>query len=119
MLPEYWRLRGRLRKLLFLLDEGRLIIQRVPAWEELRRKNPVLTENEYRTPFSFLLNLGNPIAAVNLDGQTVWAALHIAEEYLEPLSYQNRALQKAVAEVRQSESVSIQQRESNHSPAGV
>ncbi len=109
MLPEYSRLRGRLRKLLFLLDEGRLIIRRVPAWEQLCRKNPVLTENGYRTPFSFLLSLGNPIAAVNLDGQTVWSALHTAKEYLELLSYKNRALHKAVAEVRKSESANIRQ----------
>ena len=35
MLPEYWRLRGRLRKLLFSVDEGKLTVQRVPAWEDL------------------------------------------------------------------------------------
>ena len=103
----------------FLLDKGRLIIRRVPAWEQLCRKNPVLTENGYRTPFSFLLSLGNPIAAVNLDGQTVWSALHTAKEYLELLSYKNRALHKAVAEVRKSESANIRQGEPNHSRAGV
>jgi hypothetical protein len=117
MLPEYWRLRGRLRKLLFLVNEGQLIVQRVPAWEDLRKDNPVLTEGDYRTPFSFLLNLGNPIAAVNLDGQTVWAALHIADEYLELLSYKHRVLQKVVARERNSDSSSIQQVESSR--AGV
>jgi hypothetical protein len=119
MLPEYWRLRGRLRKLLFLVDEGSLMIQRVPAWEDLRRKNPVLPENEYRTPFSFLLNVGNPIAAVNLDGQTVWAALHIAAEYLELLSYKHRAVQRAIAEARKPAMANIEQAKLSHGWASV
>lgn len=119
MLPEYWRLRSRLRKLLFLVDETRLIIQRVPAWEELRRKNSDLAETEYRTPFSFLLNVGNPIAAVNLDGQTVWAALHIAQEYLEILSYKHRSVHRVLQQARKPATESIEQAKLSHGEASV
>jgi|GEM_PF-3600204 len=119
MLPEYWRLRGRLRKLLLLVDETRLMIQRVPAWEELRRKNPDLAENDFRTPFSFLLNVGNPIAAVNLDGQSVWAALHITQEYLEILSYKHRSVHKALLRARKPATGNVEQARLNHGEANV
>lgn len=98
LLPEYRRLRSRVRQSFFLLGEERVMIQKVPAWEELRRTTAVLNENDFRTPFSFLLNFGNPLAAVNLYGQAVWAALQIADEYLELLSYKNRAVHKMMAE---------------------
>jgi hypothetical protein len=119
MMPEHWRLRGRLRKLLFLVDETRLMIQRMPTWEELRRNNPDLAENDFRTPFSFLLHIGNPIAAVNLNGKTVWAALHIAQEYLEILAYKHRSVQKALLQARKPATVNIEQARLNHDEACV
>jgi hypothetical protein len=119
MLPEYWRLRGRLRKLLFLVDEAQLMIQRVPAWEELRRKSPDLAENDFRTPFSFLLHVGNPMAAVNLDGQTVWAALHIAQEYLEVLSYKHRSVHRVLLQAGKPATGNVEQARLNHDEASV
>jgi hypothetical protein len=91
----------------------------VPAWEELRRKNPDVAESEYRTPFSFLLNVGNPIAAVNLDGQTVWAALHIAQEYLDILSYKHRSVHRVLQEARKPATESIEQAKLNNGEASV
>lgn len=94
MLPEYYQRRSRLRELLHLMGEHALVMRRSPHWEALKRKGGVFVEREYESPFSFLLDLDPPIYAVGHYGDAIWAALSIADEYIEFMRYQHRFLKR-------------------------
>ncbi len=84
---EWHKRRGMLRELLFITGETNLVVQNFMSWEQLKAEDPYLSEWDYETPFSFILDFINPIAMVNLHGSAVWKASFISEEYIEGLSW--------------------------------
>lgn len=101
---EYAEHCANLRRLLFLVGEQNLIVKRVPHWEELKREHEVIREGEYDTPFSFLLDIRNPVGSVNHYGAAIWGALHLSSEFVEYLAYKHAHLQKIIG-ARQEERV--------------
>ena len=84
---EWHKWRRELRELLFRADESKLCIKQVPDWERLKESNTYC--QRYLSPFSFVLDFGNPIAMVNIHGKEVWAAVHISHEFVDLLSYKH------------------------------
>jgi hypothetical protein len=89
---EYWDLRGRLREDVFRVGESRLCVNRSVQWEALKRRSALVSD--YATPFSFLLDRGQPIAAWNLHHDEIWEALHIADEFVEYLRFRHPGLKQ-------------------------
>jgi hypothetical protein len=89
---EYWALRGRLREHVFKIGEERLYAIRNAKWEGIKAKTPLLQERQYLSPFSYLLDLANPIAEWNLHHDEIWEALYITDECVEYLRFQHPAL---------------------------
>ncbi|KKM65332.1 hypothetical protein LCGC14_1492280, partial [marine sediment metagenome] len=84
---EWHKRRGILRELLFITGETNLIVQKFISWDQLKTEDSYLSEWNYETPFSFILNFINPIAMVNLHGSAVWQASGISKDYIERLSW--------------------------------
>ncbi len=84
---EWHKRRRMLRELLFITGEKNLIVQKVMHWEQLKAEDSYLSEWHYDTPFSFIFDLINPIAMVNLNGKAVWEASGISELYIDGLSW--------------------------------
>jgi len=84
---EWHKRRGILRELLFITGETNLIVQKFISWDQLKTEDPYLSEWNYETPFSFILDFINPIAMVNLHGSAVWQASGISKDYIEGLSW--------------------------------
>ncbi len=76
-----------LRELLFITGQTNLIVQKFISWKKLKTEASYLSEWNYETPFSFILDFINPVAMVNLHGSTVWQASGISKEYIEGLSW--------------------------------
>ena len=91
-ISEYWDLRGQLREDIFRVGEEHLCVNRNVRWEALKKKNPFLSE--YASPFSFLLDRGQPIAEWNLHHDQIWEALFITDEFVEYLRFRHRALKR-------------------------
>jgi hypothetical protein len=97
---EWHRRRGVLRELLYLAGEDNLILQDVPDWQRLKRQEQYSEEGNYKTPFSFILDFVNPMAMINLHGNTVWAAWHISKEFIEVLSWQYPKIKEILTRAR-------------------
>ena len=91
---EYWQRRSRLREHIFKVGESRLASLRSARWEALKAKSTRFREGEYLTPFSFLVDLGNPIAEWNHHHDEIWEALHLADEFVEYLRFRYPALKR-------------------------
>ena len=91
-ISEYWSLRGRLREDVFRVGEEHLCANRSVRWDALKKKNPFLSE--HATPFSFLLDRGQPIAEWNLHHDQIWEALFITDEFVEYLRFRHPALKR-------------------------
>jgi len=94
---EYWRRRGRLREHIFRIDERHLASAPASRWQAMKANSIRLREREYLTPFSFLVDLGNPIAEWNLHRDEIWQALHLADEFVEYLRFRYPTLKKISA----------------------
>ena len=94
---EYRQRRGRLRALIFRIGEQHLVPLRSLRWEALKAKSIRFREGEYLTPFSFLVDLGNPIAEWNHHHDEIWETLHLADEFVEYLCLKYPALKKLAA----------------------
>ena len=92
IVSEYWSLRGRLREDVFRVGEEHLCANRSVRWEALKKKNPFLSE--HATPFSFLLDRGQPIAEWNLHHDQIWEALFITDEFVEYLRFRHPTLKR-------------------------
>ncbi len=100
---DLWhRYRRILRELLYLCGEDNLILQKVPDWELLKRQEQYIEEGNYKTPFSFILNFVNPISMIHLQGNAVWAAWHITDEYIEILSWHYPKIKEILTRHRSS-----------------
>jgi len=84
---EWHKRRGILRELLFITGEKNLVVKKFISWVQLKSEDSYLSEWNYETPFSFILDFINPIAMVNLHGLAVWNASGISKEYIEGLSW--------------------------------
>ena len=71
-------------------------------WRELKSKHTIFKERDYLTPFSFLLDIGPPIANVNHHGEAIHTALFISDDYLEYLQYKYRFLARVVRPILQT-----------------
>jgi hypothetical protein len=91
-IKEWHQRREVLRELLYLASEENLIMKDVPDWQRLKRQEQYIEEGDYKTPFSFILDFGNPVAMINLHGGAVWSAWHISQEFIENLSWQYPSL---------------------------
>ena len=91
----YWAFQKQLSELLRLVGEDALAVSADHDFKDLKAESRYLARRGYGTPFSFLLGLGNPIAAVNLHGDEIWAALNISREFVEQLTYKHRYVKKA------------------------
>ncbi len=91
-IKEYWSLRGRLCEDMFRMGENRLSVNHSVRWESLKRRKALV--NGYATPFSFLLDRGQPIAEWNLHHDEIWEALYIADEFVEYLCFRHPALKQ-------------------------
>ena len=69
-------------------------MQHSQNWLQLKAEQQVFKERDYLTPFGFLLDLGAPIASINLNGKAVWEARFIADEYIEYLQYKHPFLKQ-------------------------
>jgi len=97
---EYWQRRSRLREHIFKVGESHLASLRSARWEALKTKSTRFREGEYLTPFSFLVDLGNPIAEWNHHHDEIWEALHLADEFVEYLLFRYPALKKINASAK-------------------
>lgn len=96
----------RLRRLLHLIGEDSLVVKNVPFWEEIKQikiehkdKNgykkimgydpPIFRQDQYKSPFSFLLDLGGITGEVNHRSNVLHAALAVSMEYIEFLVYEH------------------------------
>lgn len=84
---EWHDRRWKLRELLYHCCEDNLVIKEVPDWERLKRDENYIVDNGYKTPFSFMLDFGNPVRMINMHGSAIWSAYHIASEFIEILSW--------------------------------
>ncbi|MEX2497986.1 MAG: hypothetical protein WD397_03810 [Wenzhouxiangellaceae bacterium] len=96
-IQDYFARCSPLRRLLFLLGEESLVAKESQHWIELKSTEPIFKQQDYLTPFGFLLDLRAPIASVNNHGHAIWAALSLSDEYLEFLIYKYPFLEKAAA----------------------
>ena len=87
-------MRRKVRELVFLIGEDNLIIKKIPDWEKLVKENECLSDDQYKSPFSFMTEFNNPVYAVNKFGKPLWDALHISEEFIEYLTYRHQFLKK-------------------------
>jgi len=93
-IKEYRNRRAKLRQLIFQVGESNLMVQKIPGWENLKQHNPNFKKRDYNTPFSYLLDIVNPIAAINLHGKTVREVYYISFEFMEYLEYKYPFLKK-------------------------
>jgi hypothetical protein len=91
---KYHALRSEIRELLFLIEEQSLVVAKIPSWNKLFDEIEIMQINQYKTPFSFLVDFSNPIYAVNNYDDALWASLHISSEYIEYLTYNYPFLKK-------------------------
>ena len=91
---DYSGRRASLRRLLFIIGEQNVVAQHSQHWLELKSQHRVFSERDYLTPFGFLLDIGAPIPSINHNGEAIWAALFISDEYLEYLRYRHRFLER-------------------------
>jgi hypothetical protein len=92
----YYRSRDILRELLFRIGEEHLIVYDNKHWSQIKNKAAIFKDRDYKTPFSFLLDLGAPIAEINLNGEAIKWSLATSEEYIEHLSYKYKYIKKIV-----------------------
>ncbi len=105
----YHESRYSLRKLIHSIGEDYLIIKGNPSWEAIKkirtehkdkdgyqkitgREPPLFRQDQYKSPFSFLLDLGGPIMEVNHRSGVISDALNISIEYIEYLIYEHSFL---------------------------
>jgi len=93
-LEKHWPAREKLRELLFLLGENNLLVYENKHWLQLKKEEQLFLERDYNSPFSFLLDLGNPIAEINYHGKAINWSMTIAKEFLEHLMYKYPYLKK-------------------------
>jgi hypothetical protein len=84
---QWHKYRGVLRELLFLAGEKHLIVQRIRSWDKLKAENDYISEWNYDTPFSFILDFVNPTAMINHHGSSIWHSCDISREFIEGLSW--------------------------------
>lgn len=94
MLEEWHSRRDRLKELLYLAKEESLIVQKIPDWERLKAGSKYLSEGEYKTPFSFMLDFVNPYAMVYHHGDELWPASFISQEYIDYLSFKYKEIKQ-------------------------
>ena len=100
---EEWAGRIRkLRELLFRVGEENLIVQPIPSWIDLATSDDYIKRLGYRTPFSYLLDMRNPIGFVNHHLNASWGSIWISYEYLEFLSYRYEDVKRVMKETTSS-----------------
>lgn len=91
-IKEYHQQRSKLREMLFFIGEGNLAITKNHHWQELKTEYEIFKSRDYQTPFSFLVDLGNPVAATNLHGKEIGEAVAISDQFIEYLSYKHKGI---------------------------
>jgi hypothetical protein len=93
-ISQYWSRRERIREHIFRVGENRLSSTRSARWEALKAKSSLFREREYVTPFSFLVDLQNPIAEWNHHHDEIWESLHLSDEFVEYLCFRYPVLRR-------------------------
>ena len=101
ILEEFHQSKDSLRKQLFLLGEEILITQEIPDWKALKTSSAFIQAQGYKTPFSCILDIKNPVASINLHGDILWMAHNISYEFIEYLSFTNNEIATMLTEQRE------------------